>query len=206
MSRPILSSPTTSPATSYLLSRLRSRPHHHRSSVLLTEDDSNDSKMLQQFQLDSYPVSLARVRRSEWSTYSQATDARLMAVSANATATLLSNNGILTSKFFDTLSYPIYSINAKPTRPRRPLRRLRLMTGPCKVHNSPLTYPCPHAPQHPTRSSSRLLHLVHQARTALTAYPLSSSCPRLELPQFRPDFGLGLTRSPARNGGAQGLE
>ena len=34
------------------------------SSVLLTGDDSNDSKMLQQSQLDGYPVSLARVRKS----------------------------------------------------------------------------------------------------------------------------------------------
>src|SRR5258706_3824411 len=85
-----------------------------------------------------------------------------MTVSANATATLPSNNGILTSKIFDALSSPIYSIHAKPTRPQRLRRRLRLMTGPCKVHNSLLTYPCPHAPQLPTRSSSRLLPVVHR--------------------------------------------
>src|SRR5258706_2446284 len=31
------------------------------------------------------------------------------------------------------------------------------------------------------------------SRTALTAYPLSSSHPRLELPQFTPEFSLELT-------------
>ena len=75
MNRPILSSPTMSPrpsGSSYLFPHLCSRPHHHRSSVLLTEHYSNDSRVSQHLRLDSHPASLFRsVKEREWSPCSQ---------------------------------------------------------------------------------------------------------------------------------------
>ena len=106
-----------------------------------------------------------------------------------------------------TLQYPLLTnlfpftpFHAKPTCSRRPLRILRLTTVPRK---SSLTHRA-HMPTAPDKIVIEAA-LPRPSRIALTAYPPSWSRPRLGFPHCPPDSGLELTRSPARNNGAQGL-
>ena len=125
-----------------------------------------------------------------------------MTAIANATATLPSSNGISREQI---LRYPLFSnlfhqreSDASTTPSQKPSPRDWTIQGTSHL---------------PVPVCSTVLDKIvievaspRPSRTAPTACPLSSSHPRLELPQFPPDFGLELTHSPARPHGTVGLE
>ena len=94
---------------------------------------------------------------------------------------------------------------AQPTRSRRVHDALSEYFASRPYHARYTTYLSPTRARmlHTTRPDMIVIEVAscHPLRSALIAYPLSSSRPRLALLQCPPDFDLKHTHSPARNGG-----